>query len=104
MLNNNNLGLYLIASPVVLIVTCLVLVLPVNAIMQWKHMLHAEVDFSTDMSSIASYLQMIPLSWVFIIATLCTYKVSNSSNKRQVQQERKLMSSFYDFRLQPNTS
>ncbi|KAL9540963.1 hypothetical protein MBANPS3_009393 [Mucor bainieri] len=74
MSNNNNLGLYLIASPVVLIILCLVLVLPVNAIMQWKHMLHDEVNFSIDISNMTSYMQMIPSSWLFIIASLCTYK------------------------------
>ncbi|KAK4517780.1 glutamate--ammonia ligase [Mucor velutinosus] len=76
MSNNNNLGLYLIASPVVLVVSCLVMVLPVNAIMQWKHMLHDEVDFSINMSNMASYMQMIPSSWLFIIASLCTYKAA----------------------------
>ncbi|GAN03628.1 hypothetical protein MAM1_0044c03083 [Mucor ambiguus] len=74
MSNNNNLGLYLIAFPVVLIVLCLVLVLPANAIMQWKHLLHDEVKFSIDMSNMTSYIQMIPPSWLFIIASLCTYK------------------------------
>ncbi|KAL7322964.1 hypothetical protein PS15p_210932 [Mucor circinelloides] len=72
MSNNNNLGLYLIASPIILIVSCLVLVLPINAIMQWKHMLHDGVNFSVDMSNIVSYMQMIPSSWLILITSFFT--------------------------------
>ena len=74
--NNNKFVLYILISLLNLIVSCLVLVLPLNAMMQWKQMLHEEGDLSLHMSIIVSYIKMIPSSWLFMIASFCIYRVS----------------------------
>lgn len=74
--NNKKLVLYVLVSPLILILSCLILALPLNAIMQWKLMLHNEGTFSLDMSIIVSYIKIIPSSWLFTIVPFCIYKVS----------------------------